>query len=81
MKKTTKKEELPKVVAPDVKALFAEKAPRGNFGVKVYNALVKEGGTNFLMGMTLDQILAVPGVGRRGALIAVEVAADLAGKK
>lgn len=79
MKKATK--ELPKVVAPDVKALFAAKAPRGNYGVKVYNALVKEGGTNFLMGMTLDQILAVPGVGRRGALIAVEVAADLAGKK
>ncbi len=79
MKKTTK--ELPKVVAPDVKALFAEKAPRGDFGIKVYNLLEKAGGTNFLMGMTLDEILAVPGVGRRGALIALEVAADLAGKK
>ena len=80
MKKTTKKEQ-PKLVAPDVKAMFAERAPRGNFGIKVYNLLEKTGGTNFLMGMTLDEILAVPGVGRRGAIIALEVAADLAGKK
>lgn len=80
MKKTTK-EEQPKLVAPDVKAMFAARAPRGNFGIKVYNLLEKAGGTNFLMGMTLDEIVAVPGVGRRGALIAVEVAADLAGKK
>lgn len=70
MKKTTEK------VVVDVEALFVEKAPRGNFGKKVFKLLPE----NF-MAMTLEDLLKVPGLGRKGAMLAMEVACDLAGKK
>lgn len=79
----TKKKEIKEVkaTAPDIEGLFVQKAPRGNFGKKVYKLLVENCGTDFLMGVTLDKLLSIPGLGRKGALLAVEVAADLAGKK
>ena len=68
-------------IQPNVEELFSEKAPRGNYGKKVYNLLKKELGDKSFTKLTVEELLNVKGLGRKGALLAIEVAADLAGKK
>lgn len=59
---------------------FMNKAVTPTFGKTVYNKLQKAG-VKYLTTLTLDQVLAIPGIGRQAALLIMDVACDLAGKK
>jgi len=64
---------------PDLEALFVKHASTPQVGKKIYKTLSAHGGREFLMGLSLDDLTKL--VGRKGAILAVEVACDLAGKK
>lgn len=59
---------------------FMQNAVTPTVGKTVYNKLVKAKVDNF-MHMSLEQLLAIPGIGRSAAILIMDVACDLAGKK
>jgi len=59
---------------------FMKEAVTPAVGKTVYNKLVKAKVDNF-MHMSLEQLLAIPGIGRQAAILIMCVACDLAGKR
>lgn len=59
---------------------FMMNATTPTAGKTVYNKLVKANVKDFTK-LSLEQILAIPGMGRQAARLVMEVACDLAGKK
>lgn len=60
---------------------FVNRAVTPSFGKTVFGKLVKAEEDGTFMYCTLDQLLAIPGIGRQAALLIMDVACDLAGKK
>lgn len=68
---TTKKE------TPTLLERFEKHAPNKSAAKRIYNLTAGKDICN----MTLNELLAIKGLGRAAALIVMEVACDLAGKK